>query len=160
MPNPQRPACIGQLSCTALVLYPISYLVASAFEDPNQKDAFIQYNPNGSSQNSSKDPKGDWAFVRLKVEGSKSPDPTNASFSLPILTPPLIGPNGETIPPEQFGVVEQKVANVLGAMLAKALVKVEGRILRGKPGVSVHLSFLLRPNLSRFRHLITPYMRI
>lgn len=155
--NPQKPVCIGQVSCTALVLYPIPYLVSSAYTEGLAKDGFAQFQANdpnfGQISQKETNIRADWVMVRLKVEPKPTHDPNNMHFSLPILTPSLRGPNGETQPPEQFGVVEQKVASVLGSMLAKGLIKLESRILRGKPSVS-HSSLPLKQ-----KNLDTSYPR-
>jgi hypothetical protein len=44
---------------------------------------------------------------------------------------------GHVIAGEQFALVEQKVANKLGPMMSKGLIKMEARVRRGQPSVRV-----------------------
>ncbi|KAI0756790.1 SNF2 family N-terminal domain-containing protein [Daedaleopsis nitida] len=105
---PKTPVCIGVLSATALVLYPISYLTP----------------PDYSGQDS------DWAPVRLQYEHLEN-KPGGASETINIRPPSLKGHNGEIIPGETFAVVEQKVATHLGPMLGKGLIRLDAKIRRG-----------------------------
>ncbi len=46
-------------------------------------------------------------------------------------------PSGEIVQGENFGVVEQKAANVLGPMLGKGLIRVDAKVRRAVPNVCV-----------------------
>ena len=109
----KTPVCIGQLTVTALVLYPISYLQP-------------QYGPNSLE--------AEWAPVRMNYEHNSS-KPDN-SETIHIRTPNMTRPDGSVAPGENFGVVEQKVANYLGPMLGKGLIRLDGKVRRGPPNVS------------------------
>lgn len=109
---PKTPVCIGQLTVTALVLYPIPYL---------------------QPQRSPSSPDGDWAPVRMSYEHNGG-RPGN-SETIHIRTPNTAGPSGEVITGENFGVVEQKVATLLGPMLGKGLIRLDGKVRRGQPNV-------------------------
>ncbi|TFK77265.1 hypothetical protein BDN72DRAFT_807909 [Pluteus cervinus] len=110
---PKTPVCIGQLRVTALVLYPIPYLQA---RDPNSGFA-------------------EWAIARLQHEHSTNNPP--GPETIKIKTPHIRGPNGETYASETFGVVEQKVANVLGPMLAKGLIRLDSMVRKGPPNLPI-----------------------
>lgn len=109
---PKTPVCIGQLTVTALVLYPLPYLQP-------------QYGPNS--------PEAEWAPVRMNYEHNAS-KPDNRD-TIHIRTPNMTRPDGQLIPGENFGVVEQKVANFLGPMLGKGLIRLDGKVRRGPPNV-------------------------
>ena len=109
---PKTPVCIGQLMVTALVLYSIAYL---------------------QPQRTLHAPDGDWVPVRMSYEnnGGRS----GSSETIHIRTPNMQGPSGEVVPGENFGVVEQKVATLLGPMLGKGLIRLDGKVRRGQPNV-------------------------
>lgn len=110
---PKTPVCIGQLTVTALVLYPVSYLNARR---PNSGEI-------------------EWGPVRLNYERQAhktTPDTIH-------IRPQLM--KGQSAPPEDgnvdnFGVVEQKVASFIGPMLGKGLIRLDGFIRRGLHNVS------------------------
>ncbi|KAH7106756.1 SNF2 family N-terminal domain-containing protein [Auriculariales sp. MPI-PUGE-AT-0066] len=107
---PNTPVCIGQLTVTALVLYPVDYL---------------KIDPRALPPNPLAD---EWASVRLRCE---DPDKRkNGEETIHIHVPQIRLPDGQVCGGEGFGVVEQKVANTLGPMLAKALIKVDARVRR------------------------------
>lgn len=108
---PNTPVCIGQLTVTALVLCPVDYIKLNETYAP----------PNPLAD--------EWASVRLRCE---EPDKRKkpGEETIHIHVPPLRLPDGRMCGGESFGVVEQKVANTLGPMLAKALIKVDARIRR------------------------------
>ena len=108
---PKTPVCIGQLSATALVLHPVSYL------NPQ---------PLGSE--------GDWASVRLHYEHDPSKNP--GQDTIHIRTPTSRGTLGESLGGEAFGVVEKKVASTVGPMLGKGLIRLEAKVRKGLPHVS------------------------
>ncbi|KAI0689882.1 SNF2 family N-terminal domain-containing protein [Cytidiella melzeri] len=111
---PKTPVCIGQLTATALVLYPVAYLQPQ--RDPSSLD-------------------GDWAPVRMSYEhnGGRSGN----SETIHIRTPNMISPTGEVVTGEDFGVVEQKVATLLGPMLGKGLIRLDGKVRRGQPNLPI-----------------------
>jgi hypothetical protein len=110
----KTPVCIGQLQVTALVLYPIAYLNPSDHGGPD----------------------AEWATVRTQyVHDPKKP--AAAQETVQIRSPNWRNHLGENIAGENFGVVEQKVATALGPMLGKGLIRVEARVRRGRPNVSV-----------------------
>ncbi|KAF8167732.1 SNF2 family DNA-dependent ATPase [Crassisporium funariophilum] len=102
---PKTPVCIGQLTVTALVLYPVPYL--------------LPQNPG----------EAEYAYVRLQYE--HHPNKPNAKETIHIRAPHSRGPNGESISGEGFGVVEQKVADSLGPMLGKGLIRLDAKIRKG-----------------------------
>ncbi|KAK2461626.1 hypothetical protein APHAL10511_006089 [Amanita phalloides] len=102
---PKTPFCIGQLTVTALVLYPLPYLVhGPAFPD-------------------------NWAPVRLQHE--HNPGQSGGSETIHIISPSVRVPNGELMQGDLFGVVEQKVAIALGPMMGKGLIRLEAKVQRG-----------------------------
>lgn len=109
---PKNPVCIGQLQVTALVLYPVPYLLP---RDPNSGEY-------------------EWAVVRLQYE--HNPNNPGGSETIHIRTPHGKGPNGESIPSEAFGVIEQKVATYLGPMLGKGLIRLDAMVKKGAANVS------------------------
>ncbi|EPQ60504.1 hypothetical protein GLOTRDRAFT_113119 [Gloeophyllum trabeum ATCC 11539] len=111
---PKTPVCIGQITVTALVLYPIPYLRPS--------------NTDGISQ------EADWIPVRLQYE--YTPNKAGGQETIHIKTPAMRTPMGE-IASENFGVVEQKVASALGPMLGKGLIKLDAKVRRGMPNVPI-----------------------
>lgn len=114
---PKTPVCIGQLTVTALVLYPVPYLLP---QDPNSGEA-------------------EWASVRLQYE--HNPHKPGGSETIHIKAPHRSA-NGEAINEEGFGVVEQKVATSLGPMLGKGLIRLDAKVRRGPPTVRIHSLFL------------------
>ena len=108
---PKTPVCIGQLTVTALILYPVPYLVPQEY---------------GRSE--------EWAAVRLQYE--HNPNKPGGSETIHIRTPHGRGPNGETVPGEGFAVIEQKVATALGPMLGKGLIRLDAKVKKGPPNVS------------------------
>lgn len=112
--SPRTPVCIGQLTVTALVLYPVSYLQP---HDPTKAEA-------------------DWASVRLQYEHNPHKQP-GLTETIHIKTPHIKSPAGELSQGETFGVVEQKVASHLGPMLGKGLIRLDAKVRRGMPNVSV-----------------------
>lgn len=111
--SPRTPVCIGQLTVTALVLYPVAYLQP---HDPTKAE-------------------GDWASVRLQYEHNPHKQP-GTTETIHIKTPHIKSPTGELNQGEAFGVVEQKVAAHLGPMLGKGLIRLDAKVRRGMPNVS------------------------
>ena len=112
---PKTPVCIGNLTATALVLYPIPYL--------NPPD----YSPQDF----------EWAPVRLQYEHLEN-KPVGQSETINIRPPSVKGLNGEIVPGETFAVVEQKIATHLGTMLGKGLIRLDAKISRGNRTVSAY----------------------
>jgi SWI/SNF-related matrix-associated actin-dependent regulator of chromatin subfamily A3 len=110
----RTPVCIGRLDVTALILYPSPYLEISISE------------PSGSDTV--------WGPVRLQYERTPNHEDT-----VHIKTPNRRGPHGEILPGEDFAIVEQRVASVLGPMLGKGLIRVDSRIRKGNLHVRVSL---------------------
>lgn len=108
---PRTPVCIGQLSVTALVLYPITYLIA---KEPSQ----------GGGD-------ADWAVVRLQHEQTPNKETVH------IKAPSRRLSTGEPVQEENFAVVEQKVATVVGPMLGKGLIRIDAKVRRGMPNIPI-----------------------
>jgi SWI/SNF-related matrix-associated actin-dependent regulator of chromatin subfamily A3 len=119
---PRTPVCIGQLSVTALVLYPIDYLRAP---EPEIADLY-----------------SDWAPVRLQYE--RNPHKAGNEDTIHIRSLAQKIASGESRPGENFGVIEQKVSTALGPMMGKGLIKLDAKARRGVPSVSVLLSLSRR----------------
>jgi SWI/SNF-related matrix-associated actin-dependent regulator of chromatin subfamily A3 len=113
--HPKTPVCIGQLTTTALVLYPVSYLQR---QDSNN---LIE-----------------WANVHLRYE--HNPQRVGATETIHIKTPSSKTLSGELSQGETFGVVEQKVATDIGPTLGKGLIRLDAKVRRGSPNVSDVLS--------------------
>ncbi|KIO08431.1 hypothetical protein M404DRAFT_997356 [Pisolithus tinctorius Marx 270] len=109
---PKTPVCIGQLTVTALVLYPVPYI---QLQDPARTE-------------------GDWASVRLQYE--YNPQKAPASETIHIKTPHIRG-SSEAPQGEGFAVVEQRVASQLGPMLGKGLIRLDAKVRRdyGNPPI-------------------------
>ena len=114
---PKTPVCIGELTVTALVLYPLPFLVA---QHPGENE---------------------WVTVRLQYEYQAQK--LTSKETIHIKSPNSRGPNGENISGENFGVVEQKVADSLGPMLGKGLIRLDAKIRKGPPNVSTKYKFLV-----------------
>ncbi|KAG1908274.1 SNF2 family N-terminal domain-containing protein [Suillus fuscotomentosus] len=110
--HPKTPVCIGQLTVTALVLYPVSYLQGQDL--PNEIE---------------------WANVRLQYE--HNPQRAGATETIHIKTPSSKTLSGEPSQGEAFGVVEQKVATDLGPMLGKGLIRLDAKVRRGSPNLPI-----------------------
>jgi len=115
---PKTPVCIGRLDVTALIVYPSAYLDISPSE------------PSGSEPV--------WGLVRLQYE--RTPHHPGSEDTISIRTPNKRSSHGEIHSGENFAVVEQRVATVLGPMLGQGLIRVDSRIRRGNRHVRV-LSF-------------------
>lgn len=119
--NRKDVVCIGQLTVTALVLYPIPYICAP----PGQ-----QMNPNFAYQE-------DYVPVRLRYDAAGKKRARSAEETIHIMAPIYKGANGEQSGGEDFGVVEQRAATVIGPMMQKVLIRLEALVKRGQqPNVS------------------------
>ncbi|TFY83401.1 hypothetical protein EWM64_g616 [Hericium alpestre] len=112
---PKTPVCIGQLSVTALVLYPTDYL-RGTHADALGVDV-------------------EWAPVRLQYE--RNPNRPGSEDTIHIRTPNTKTVSGESQPGDAFGVVEQKVASALGPMLGKGLIRLDAKVRRGMPNLPI-----------------------
>ncbi|KIK70785.1 hypothetical protein GYMLUDRAFT_32838 [Collybiopsis luxurians FD-317 M1] len=101
--------CIGQLSATALVLYPVPYIV----QEP------------GTTEPS-------WVPVRLQYE--HNPTKIEGSDTIHIKIPSHIPVTGVC---DSFGVVEQKIATSLGGLLSKGLIRVEAKVRKGPANLPI-----------------------
>lgn len=112
--HPRTPVCVGQLVAKGLVMYPIPYLEL-------------------------RDPATEWTTVRLhpKDKGPGRDDNNASQETINMLTPVIRWGNGETHQGDIFGFVEQKVAQVLGPMLGRGLIRLEGMIQRQASQVSI-----------------------
>ncbi|KAF8898921.1 SNF2 family DNA-dependent ATPase [Infundibulicybe gibba] len=109
---PKTPICIGQLTVTALVLYPVPYLIP---QEPPSAD--------------------EWAPVRLQYE--HNPNKPGGTETIHIKAPNIRSPTGEIMPGDAFGVVEQKVATSLGPMLGKGLIRLDAKVRKGPPNLPI-----------------------
>lgn len=107
--------CIGELQVTALVLYPIPYLVSAPTPVPREE----------------------YVSVRLIYDAAVKKRSRVNEETIRITAPTFKGPTGEHVGGEDFGVVEQRVANVLGPLMSKVLIRVSATIRRAAPNVSV-----------------------
>ena len=107
---PKTPVCIGELTVSALVVDSVPYLVS---QHPGENE---------------------WVSVRLQYEYQAQK--LKNKETIHIKSPHTRGPNGENISGENFGVVEQKVADSLGPMLGKGLIRLDAKICKGPPNVS------------------------
>ncbi|KAL4070790.1 SNF2 family N-terminal domain-containing protein [Scleroderma citrinum] len=111
---PKTPVCIGQLTVTALVLYPVHYIQC---QDPASP------------------PEGDWVNVRLQYE--HNPHKPGAAETIHIKTPLAKGSSSDASQGEAFGVVEQRVASHLGPMLGKGLIRLDAKVRRGQGNLPI-----------------------
>ncbi|KAG8931874.1 hypothetical protein FRC03_004298 [Tulasnella sp. 419] len=103
--------CIGELQVTALVLYPIPYLCSS---------------PNPATRE-------EWVPVRLIYDAAGKKRSRTNEETVRITAPTFKGPNGDVLGGDDFGVVEQRVANVIGPLMAKVLIRTTATIKRSSP---------------------------
>ncbi|KAF5388485.1 hypothetical protein D9757_004583 [Collybiopsis confluens] len=101
--------CIGQLSATALVLYPIPYII----QEP------------GMSEHP-------WVPVRLQRD--PNPKKIEGSETIHIKIPSHVPVNDVC---DSFGVVEHKVATSLGGLLGKGLIRIEAKVRRGPANLPI-----------------------
>lgn len=104
---PKTPVCIGMLSVTALVLYPVPYI--------------LPMHPGS--------PLPEFATVKLQYDHSPDKPAGTSPNSIHIKTPTN----------EPFAVVEQKVADHIGHMIGKGLIRLEAKVRKGPPNVCTTL---------------------
>jgi len=113
--------CIGQLSSTALIMYPTPYVCPK----PEQSLASL---PAATSDG--------YVPVRLKYDDAAKRRQRNpaqsAEETIQILVPHYKGgaSGTESLGGEEFGVVEQRTATVLGPLMAKVLIRLEAHVRR------------------------------
>ncbi|KAG8898849.1 hypothetical protein FRB99_007122 [Tulasnella sp. 403] len=128
--------CIGELTVTALVLYPIDYLCSTPATVPRE-----EYVP-----------------VRLIYDSPAKRKGRVNEETIRITAPVFKGANGENMGGEDFGVVEQRVANVLGPLMAKVLIRVSATIRRAARNGNVPAVSQFLQNASLFLdHPSIPY---
>jgi hypothetical protein len=71
----------------------------------------------------------EWVPVRLQYE--HDPNKNAGRETIHIKTPTGRGINGESITGDRFGMIEQKVADSVGPMLARGLIRLESKIQKG-----------------------------
>ncbi|KZV77672.1 hypothetical protein PENSPDRAFT_567952 [Peniophora sp. CONT] len=103
---PKTPVCIGQLNVTALVTYPTNYTQPTPGVIPDL----------------------DWAPVRLYYDKDTN---ISGQDTIHVTTPPVKGAPTTT---NKFAVVESRVALVLGPMMGKGLIRLDGKVKRAHPG--------------------------
>jgi len=99
---PKTPVCIGLLTVTALVVYQVPYIISQ--------------NPGVT----------EWVIVRLFYE--HDPDKSTNKETIHIRTPSGSFPTGESTSSKGFAVVEQRVADFLGPILGKGLIRLDAKI--------------------------------
>lgn len=112
--------CIGQLSATALILYPVNYICPQ----PGQAAPPL---PATSD---------DYVPVRLKYDDASKRRLRNpgqpGEETIQIMVPHYKGglTGNEPLGGEEFGVVEQRIATVLGPLMQKVLIRLEAHVRR------------------------------
>ncbi|KAG9118944.1 hypothetical protein FRC07_006271 [Ceratobasidium sp. 392] len=110
--------CIGELSVTALILYPIRYLAPSN----TASDA----TPASATMPAT-------CTVKLRYDASKKRmGAMNGDQTINIASPTTSAGPGE-----DFGVVDQKAANVLAPLMERGLIRNEARVLKGSENPSI-----------------------
>ncbi len=99
--SPKTPVCIGFLQLTALILYPVPYILPT--------------NPGS--------PQPEWATVKLQYEHSEKPGSSPNTIHIKAGTG------------ESFAITEQKVADNIGHMIGKGLIRLEAKVRKGPPNV-------------------------
>ena len=131
--------CIGEITVTALVLYPIEYLLSSPAMAGREE--FVP--------------------VRLIYDANNKKRSRMNEETIRITAPLGKAANGEPVGGDDFGVVEQRVANVLGPLMAKVLIRVSATIRRAAPNVRAYSAFHSYTNfLLTVPHPLAPYPHI
>ncbi|KAG9098137.1 hypothetical protein FS749_004591 [Ceratobasidium sp. UAMH 11750] len=110
--------CIGELSVTALILYPIRYLAPSN----TASDA----TPASATMPAT-------CTVKLRYDASKKRMGGVGGDQ----TINIASPTTSAGPGEDFGVVDQKAANVLAPLMERGLIRNEARVLKGSENPSI-----------------------
>ncbi|CAE6420337.1 unnamed protein product [Rhizoctonia solani] len=114
--------CIGELSVTALILYPIRYLAPSN----TASDA----TPATASMPAT-------CMVKLRYDSSKKRIGSVVGASSSDQTINIASPTTSAGPGEDFGVVDQKAANVLAPLMERGLIRQEARVVKGSENPSI-----------------------
>ncbi|CAE6502799.1 unnamed protein product [Rhizoctonia solani] len=114
--------CIGELSVTALILYPIRYLAPSN----TASDA----TPATSSMPAT-------CMVKLRYDSSKKRVGSVVGGNSTDQTINIASPTTSAGPGEDFGVVDQKAANVLAPLMERGLIRQEARVVKGSENPSI-----------------------
>lgn len=122
--SPKTPVCIGFLSLTALILYPVPYILPT--------------NPAS--------PQPEWATVKLQYEHVEKPNVSPNTLHIKAGTG------------ESFAVTEQKVADHIGHMIGKGLIRLEAKVRKGPPNVCLLVNASSCKKLTCSSFLSFPYM--
>ncbi|KAJ1301553.1 hypothetical protein OPQ81_008801 [Rhizoctonia solani] len=114
--------CIGELSVTALILYPIRYLAPSN----TASDA----TPATSTMPAT-------CMVKLRYDASKKRVGSVVGGNSNDQTINIASPTTSAGPGEDFGVVDQKAANVLAPLMERGLIRQEARVVKGSENPSI-----------------------
>ncbi|CEL53826.1 hypothetical protein RSOLAG1IB_06607 [Rhizoctonia solani AG-1 IB] len=114
--------CIGEISVTALILYPIRYLAPSN----TASDA----TPATSTMPAT-------CVVKLRYDASKKRMGSLVGSNSNDQTINIASPTTSAGPGEDFGVVDQKAANVLAPLMERGLIRTEARVVKGSENPSI-----------------------
>ncbi|ELU38809.1 HIRAN domain-containing protein [Rhizoctonia solani AG-1 IA] len=114
--------CIGEISVTALILYPIRYLAPSN----TASDA----TPATSTMPAT-------CMVKLRYDASKKRMASVVGTSSTDQTINIASPTTAAGPGEDFGVVDQKAANVLAPLMERGLIRTEAKVVKGSENPSI-----------------------
>lgn len=111
--------CIGQVNGTALVLYPIPYITSKGDPTHHVPDDFVP--------------------VRLRYDDAakkRARTPGSEEETIQVTVPQYKNVSGEIGGGEEFGVVESRIAGILGPLMAKVLVRLEATVRRVPEGAN------------------------
>lgn len=112
--------CIGELSVTALILYPIRYLAPSnTTSDATPATATIPAT----------------CLVKLRYDSAKKRIGQTIGAPSDDYTVNISSLSTPTSPGEDFGVVDQKAANALAPIMERGLIRIEARVFKGSENV-------------------------
>ncbi|THV06005.1 hypothetical protein K435DRAFT_711955 [Dendrothele bispora CBS 962.96] len=104
---PQRtPVCVGELTVTALILYPVPYIASLP----------------GSTVT-------EFCTVKLQYEKNANDNMEEIHVKIPVLQ------DGRIVAGDSVAVVERRVTSHLGGMLARGLIKIDAKIQKGPPTI-------------------------
>jgi SWI/SNF-related matrix-associated actin-dependent regulator of chromatin subfamily A3 len=104
----RAPVCIGELTATALILYPVPYITST---------------PGAIEK--------EYCPVKLQHERNPNDGSENIHIKVPTVQ------DGKVVAGEAFAVVDRKVSSQLGGMLGRGLIKVDAKIQKGSAAVRV-----------------------
>jgi hypothetical protein len=108
--------CIGELAVTALILYPIRYLAPS--------NTASESTPASATMPAT-------CTVKLRYDASKKRIGSAGGDQ----TINISSPTTAAGPGEDFGVVDQKAANVLAPLMERGLIRLEAKVFKGSENV-------------------------